>query len=61
MHTALNVERKINGSLIWATDTITREDLIRLKDRAYDAILDLHEWKYFDVDDNSWKDIEGDQ
>lgn len=50
---------KINGSLIWGTNELTRDDLIRLKQRSYDCIIDVQEGKYFDVETNSWKEIEG--
>lgn len=51
---------KITGSVIWATNELTREDLVRLKDRVYDAILDLNEWKQFNAEKNAWEDIPSD-
>jgi len=36
-------------------DRIGKEDLIRLKNRYLDWILDLEAEKYFDVEANEWK------
>lgn len=51
---------KILGEVIWATDNLVKEDLIRLNQRGYDAILDLRDWKMFDSRANLWVDIPGD-
>ena len=52
---------KITGDVLWQQNEITKEDLGRLKDGSYDAIVDTYEGKYFDVEENEWKEIEGDE
>lgn len=52
---------KITGETIWGTNDLTREDLARLKGHSYDCILDLQKWKFFNADENSWEDIEGEK
>lgn len=50
---------KITGDLVWATDTLTKEDLARLKQHSYDAVIDLEAFKQFDPNTNEWVDIKG--
>lgn len=51
---------KIGALLIWATDNLTKEDLIRAKTKQYDFLIDLDKWLRYDVDKNTWVEIEGD-
>ena len=51
---------KITGSVIWGTNTITRDDLVRVKNRSYDAVIDLQNMTTFNADTNSWDEIKGD-
>ena len=51
---------KIAGSIIYGTNNLTRDDLARCKTGGYDAIIDLEKCTYFDPDNNTWEDIEGD-
>lgn len=51
---------KITGNTIWGTNNLTKDDLVRLKNHGYDAIIDLEELKYFEAEENQWKNIEGD-
>lgn len=52
---------KIGGSVVWGTNNLTKDDLIRAKNGGYDVILDIVEMKTFNADDNAWEDIEGDK
>lgn len=51
---------KTIGSVIWGTNNLTREDLVRLKDGQYENIIDLEQSKTFNADFNKWEDIKGD-
>lgn len=51
---------KITNELVWGTDNLTKEDLVRLVQRSYDCIIDTQENKTFNKDTNSWDDIKGD-
>lgn len=48
---------KILGDFVYADDVISRSDLIKLKNRSYDVIIDLENWKQFDVNSNSWVEL----
>lgn len=50
---------KIMGSIVWGTNDLNKDDLGRLKQHNYDAIVDTEEGKTFDADSNKWKEIEG--
>lgn len=50
---------KVNGSMLWGENEITKEMLVMVKDRHYDTIIDLHTMTYYDADDNEWKEVEG--
>lgn len=52
---------KINGEMIWGTNNLTREDLIRRRSGSYDAIINLSDMTYYDPENNTWKPIEGDK
>lgn len=45
---------KIVGELVFATDTLTKDDLAKLMRGSYDLILDLENWTQFDKDNNQW-------
>lgn len=49
------------GDMIWGTNNLTRDDLIRCKNGGYEAILDLQNGTYYDADANEWKEITGDE
>ena len=51
---------KITGELVWGSNEIEKEDLIRRKQNGYDAIIDVETQKYYDPENNEWKIIEGD-
>ncbi len=51
---------KIMGDVIWGTNSLTKEDLVRLKDGSYDSIIDLQEMKSFNSKFNNWEEIKGD-
>jgi hypothetical protein len=42
---------------IYGTNQLTREHLIAVKDRQSDYLIDTLEGKYFDAENNEWKDI----
>lgn len=42
---------------LYTIDEITKDDLVRLKQGKLQLIVDTKEGKYFDVDNNNWKDI----
>lgn len=50
---------KINGSSIRGENTLTKEMLGMVANGLYDTIIDLEEMRYFDADDNEWKDVGG--
>ena len=50
---------KINGSLIWGENEITKEMLAMVKNHQYDTIINLHEMTYYDANNNEWKEIDG--
>lgn len=50
---------KVNGSLLWGENTLTKEMLLMVKNHQYDTIIDLEEMTYYDADSNEWKDIQG--
>jgi len=50
---------KVNGSLLWGENELTREMLAMVKSGQYDTIIDTQNSTYFDADANEWKDIEG--
>jgi hypothetical protein len=50
---------KVNGSLLWGENEITKEMLAMVKSHQYDTIINLHDMTYFDPDDNEWKEIDG--
>ncbi|KKL50170.1 hypothetical protein LCGC14_2308170 [marine sediment metagenome] len=52
---------KISSGIIWATDNLTKEDLVRMKTGAYDHILDLEKWLRYNSKTNVWDPIEGDE
>lgn len=49
---------KITSYGVFNTDFIDRDDLARVKNKDYDYLIDTQEGKYFDAENNSWKDIE---
>ena len=50
---------KINSSLIWGENQITREMLIGVKNGLYDTIIDLENMTQYDADHNAWVEIDG--
>jgi len=52
---------KIGGGIIWGTNNLTRDDLVRRKNGGYDNIIDLQEGTEFDPDENAWVAIKGDE
>lgn len=50
---------KVNGSMLWGVNTLTKEILGMVANGQYDTIIDLMEMTYFDADENAWKPIEG--
>lgn len=48
---------KINGKVLWASNEITKDDLVRVKNGAYDTIVNLEEMTHYDADDNTWREI----
>jgi len=51
---------KITGELVWGTNNLRREDLAGVKQRRYDAIVDLEQMKIFNAETNTWDEIKGD-
>lgn len=51
---------KINGSIVWGTNSLKRDDLIRCKEGYYDVIIDMVDNTQFDPEKNAWVAIEGD-
>jgi hypothetical protein len=51
---------KIIGDVIWGTNNLTKEDLVRLKDGLYQCVIDLQEMKNFNAKFNQWEDVKGD-
>jgi hypothetical protein len=49
---------KIIGNLVMATDELTKDDLVRVKNRTYDLLINKIEETYYDAEDNEWKPIE---
>ena len=43
---------------IYCKAEITKDDLIRVKNRDYDFLIDIQERSYFDGENNEWKVIE---
>lgn len=52
---------KVNGSLIWGENNVTKEMLVMVKNGQYDTIIDLQEMTFYDADYNAWIDIDGTQ
>ena len=50
---------KVNGSSLWGENNLTKAMLVMVANGQYDTIIDVEAMKYFDADDNEWKDIEG--
>lgn len=51
---------KITSSdLIWGTNALTRGDLIRAKNGAYEVILNLEDMTRYDPEANEWKPVDG--
>ena len=50
----------ITGDFIWGKQEITKDDLARVKTRTCDVLFDTLEEKYFDAENNDWKEIKGD-
>ena len=50
---------KINGIAIWGQNYITKDDLVKVKERYYDTIINTETNQYYDADENKWLDIEG--
>jgi hypothetical protein len=50
---------KVNGSMLWGENSLTKEMLMMVKNRQYDTIIDTLEGTYFDADNNQWLEIEG--
>jgi hypothetical protein len=42
---------------IYGTNQLTREHLIAVKDRQSEYLIDTLEGKWFDAENNEWKDI----
>lgn len=52
---------KINGSVIWGQNEITKDDLVKVKERYYDTIINTETSYYYDADENEWLDINGEK
>lgn len=50
---------KVNGSMIWGENELTKEMLAMVKDGRYDTIIDLHTMTQYDPDKNEWVEIDG--
>jgi hypothetical protein len=48
---------KTLGDIIYSTDNLKQSDLISLKEKRYDCVIDVENEKYFDAEKNEWKDI----
>ena len=48
----------IYSDSVYQTDNLTKDHLVRLKQRLYDLIIDTQTNSIFDVETNSWKKIE---
>lgn len=42
----------------YQTDAIQKQDLVRVKERVTDFVIDTQNGTVFDPDTNSWKEIE---
>lgn len=52
---------KISTGLVYGTNEIKVDDLVRRKNGLYDAIIDLEQGTQYDPEANDWVKIEGDQ
>ena len=50
---------KVNGRMIWGENELSRDMLIKVKNRFYDTIINVEEGTYYDADENKWLEIEG--
>lgn len=51
---------KVGAGLLWGTNNLTKDDLVRCKNGGYDYIIDFETGTFFNPDENSWDPIEGD-
>lgn len=50
---------KISGDLVWGTNELTKDDLIRAKAGGYEVIINLEDFTQYDPEENIWKEVEG--
>lgn len=48
---------KVERDMLWGTDAITRDDLVRVRNRTYDTIINLDDLTQYDAENNTWKSI----
>lgn len=50
---------KVNSSLLWGENNLTKEMLAMVASGQYDTIINTEDFTYFDADENTWKEIDG--
>lgn len=51
---------KVLGDVLWGTNNISQQDLIKVKNGGYDTIIDTANYTYYDGDTNTWEKIQHD-
>lgn len=44
---------KVGAGLLWGTNNLTKDDLVRCKNGGYDYIIDFETGTFFNPDENS--------
>ena len=50
---------KVNGSMLWGENNLTKEMLAMVADGRYDTIINTIDMTQFNADDNEWQEIKG--
>lgn len=50
---------KICSSIVWGKNVLTKDDLIQVRQGAYDTIIDVQENKQYNAENNEWEEIKG--
>lgn len=48
------------GGLVWGTNDLKSDDLLRRRDGLYEAIIDIAKMTVYDPVKNEWLEIQGD-
>ena len=48
---------KIDRDMVYQTDEINKDDLIRVQNGVYDTIVNTHDGTKFNVSENKWEEI----